>query len=343
VSENPLVSAVVVNWNGAEHLRIALPSLKRQTYSPLEIIVVDNGSVDLSVDVAEENQVTWLRLEENKGLSAACNQGAQKASGEFLIFLNNDMRFPPDFVRSLVAALRESEDVFAADAPQLNWDGSMQVHLATRLRRLPLLSHLLGRGLIPGLDFTQEPVAKTTEVMQACAAAMAVRRTMFEKLGGFDARLPVGWEDTEICWRAWLWGWRTVLVPEATCWHRVGASAMNLQGATARFRGTLGGRLLFATKHLPWPYVATTWAVSCLGFAKDLPRGRLATFVERAKVMAAHVPLVPSLLRERGRIYGEAGTRPQDHLRHMFSIGNGASVKENSKPAGHNLLDTQPL
>src|SRR6266849_5075901 len=140
----------MVNWNGAEHLKIALPTLKQQTYAPLEIVVVDNGSVDSSADVANENEVTWLELEQNRGLAAACNEGARKASGEFLIFLNNDMRFPADFVRFLVSALNESGDVFAADAPQLNWDGSKQVHLATRLRRLPLLSRLLGRGLIPG-------------------------------------------------------------------------------------------------------------------------------------------------------------------------------------------------
>jgi GT2 family glycosyltransferase len=326
VSKNPVVSAVMVNWNGAEHLRIALPSLRQQTYSPLEILVVDNGSVDASAEVAAENRVTWLELGENRGLAAACNEGARRASGEFLVFLNNDMRFPPDFVRALVTILREASDVFAADALQLNWDGSKQVHLATRLRRLPFLSRLLGRGLIPGLDFAQEPAANITDVMQACAAAMAVRHSMFEQLGGFDARLPVGWEDTEICWRAWLRGWRTVLVPEATCWHRVGASGDNLRGAAARFTGTLGGRLLFATKHLPWPYVASTWAVSCLGFAKDLLTGRTKWLLERAKVIRVHGALIPALLQERSRTYREAGRPPRAHLRRMLSLGGGTPL-----------------
>ncbi len=326
MSESPLVSAVIVNWNGTEHLRVALPTLRQQSYSPLEILVVDNGSVDSSAQVAAENGVAWVGLTENRGLAPACNEGAGRARGEYLIFLNNDMRFPPDFVGALVAILQERNDAFAADARQLDWDGLRQIHLATRLRRLSLTSSLLGRGFIPGLDFVQEPVALVAEVMQACAASMAVRRSMFEQLGGFDERLPLGWEDTEICWRAWLRGWRTLLVPHAVCWHRLGATTGMPPGAAASFRGILGGRLLFATKHLPWSYAASTWAASCFGFAKDLATGRFESIVPRAKVIAEYGALVPSLLRERRQVYREAGTRPRAHLRRMLSIEGGASA-----------------
>jgi GT2 family glycosyltransferase len=313
----------MVNWDGAEHLRIALPTLKQQTYPSLEILVVDSGSRDSSADVAAENNVTWVGLAENRGLAAACNRGAAKAQGEYLIFLNNDMRFPPDFVRYLVEILRDGGDVFAADARQLDWEGSRQIHLRTRLRRLSLMDSLLNRGLLPGLDFAQEPATAVGEVMQACAAAMGVRRSMFEQLGGFDERLPIGWEDTDISWRAWLRGWRTVLVPSAVCWHRVDGSGRTPRGAAAKFRGALGGRLLFATKHLPWQYVISTWAVSFLGLAKDLARGRLGSFVQRTRVLAEYAGLVPSLLSERRRIYHDAGTAPRAHFRRMLSVGRG--------------------
>ncbi len=324
MSESPLVSAVIVNWNGAEHLSVALPTLRRQTYSPLEIVVVDNGSIDSSAQIVAENQATWIGLADNRGLARACNEGARKTRGEYLIFLNNDMRFPPEFAQQLITILQGSQDVFATDARQLDWDGLRQVHLATRLRRLSVTSSLLARGLIPGLDFAQEPVGSVTEVMQACAAAMAVRRSMFEQLGGFDERLPLGWEDTEICWRAWLRGWRTLLVPQALCWHRLGASTRKADGAAVSFRGVLGGRLLFATKHLPWSYAARTWAVSCLGFARDLATGRFGSLAQRSRVIAEYAGLVPSLLSERRRIYSEAGTPPRAHLRRMLSIGRAA-------------------
>ncbi len=323
--QSPLVSAVMVNWNGAEHLRLALPTLKRQTYSPFEILVVDNGSTDSSAEVAADNDVVWLGLEQNRGLAAACNKGAARAGGEYLIFLNNDMRFPPDFVRALITTLLDGNDVFAVDARQLDWQGSKQIHLGTRVRRLSVTRPLATRGLIPGLDFWQEPSAAVTEVIQACAAAMAVRRSMFEEIGGFDERLPLGWEDTEICWRAWLRGWRTLFVPAALCWHRVDGSGQKPQGAAAKFKGALAGRLVFAMKHLPRRYVVSTWAVSLLSLGKDMVMGHWGSIVLRARVIVDVANSLPSLLAQRRQMYRDAGTTPWAHFQRMLSIGPQAS------------------
>src|SRR6266516_5945867 len=165
MTESPLVSAVIVNWNGAEHLKIALPTLTRQTYSPLEILVVDNGSSDSSADVAAEHEVKWVGLPQNRGLAPACNAGAAKATGDILIFLNNDMRFPPDFVGALVSVFHEDNEVFAADARQFDWEGANEIHSATRMRRLSALASALARGLIPGLDIAQERVRSVCGVM----------------------------------------------------------------------------------------------------------------------------------------------------------------------------------
>jgi GT2 family glycosyltransferase len=145
---------------------------------------------------------------------------------------------------------------------------------------------------------------------------------MFERLGGFDERLPVSWEDTEICWRAWLHGWASVFVPEALCWHRVGASVTdNPRGAAARFRGTVGGRLLFASKHLPWFYMLNAWVVSCLGVAKDIVTARFGEAVTKSKVIAEYARLVPKLLGERRHLYEKAATKPSTQLQRMLRIG----------------------
>src|SRR5512137_890172 len=146
----PLVSAIIVNWNGAEHLRICLPSLLSQSLDSLEIIVVDNASGDDSADVAREFQARWLRLEKNLGLAPALNRGAGVALGEFLLFVNNDMRFDRDFVSTLVDTLRNDDSVFAADGMQFNWDGSAPGHLATRLTSLPL-AQSSSVEFVPGL------------------------------------------------------------------------------------------------------------------------------------------------------------------------------------------------
>jgi len=78
----------------------------------------------------------------------------------------------------------------------------------------------------------------------ASAACMMVRTTFFQQLGGFDDRLPLGYEDVEICWRAWVQQRKTLYIPNAICWHRIGGSGGSLEGARFGFRGVLKGRLL---------------------------------------------------------------------------------------------------
>jgi GT2 family glycosyltransferase len=335
VSGNPLVSAVIVNWNGAQHLRIALPSLNIQTYSAFEILVVDNGSGDDSAKVAAEFKATWIGLPSNIGLAPACNEGARRARGDYLVFLNNDMRFAHDFIENLVRTLQKDGSVFAADALQLDWMGTTRIHQATRLRRRSLIASYLQPGLLPLLDIVQEPVVDPVTVLQACAAAMMVRRRMFEALGGFDERLTVSWEDTEICWRAWLRGWSSVFVPSAVCWHRVGASVLdNPKGEAARFKGTIGGRLLFATKLLPPVFAFNAWMVSWLSVARDLATARIGAALRKASVIVQYTLLAPRLFVERRRLYAEAGTTTSVQLKQMLRIGLSEDLRCRSEGSG---------
>src|SRR5216683_3187503 len=135
MNAKPAVSAIIVNWNGARHLRTCLPSLLSQSFTSLEVIVVDNDSKDDSAEVAREFQVRWLPLDKNAGLAPALNRGAAMAVGDFLLFINNDMRFDPGFVAALVEPLEKNEEIFATDGMQFNWDGSERGHLAARLAR----------------------------------------------------------------------------------------------------------------------------------------------------------------------------------------------------------------
>ena len=107
----PKVSVVIVNWNGAEHLRLCLPSLASQSFKSLEVIVVDNCSSDESAEVAKSLGVRWLPLEKNLGLAPALNRGAMSAGGDLLLFVNNDMRFDPGFVAALVEPLERDKEI----------------------------------------------------------------------------------------------------------------------------------------------------------------------------------------------------------------------------------------
>ena len=319
MAEKASVSAVIVNWNGAAHLRICLPSLLAQSYNAREIIVVDNGSSDDSEEVAKAFQVKWLPLKENIGLAPALNRGAAIATGDFLLFANNDMRFDPEFVAALVNALVQDKNIFATDGMQYSWEGYTPGHTATRLTKARANQ---GRAveLVPGLYFFQANELESTPVFMASAACMLARESLFDKLGGFDVRLPLGYEDAEICWRAWIHGWKTVYVPGAICWHRVGSSGRSLEGARYNFRGILKGRVLLATKLLPLRYAVRTWIVSAAALLKDLALLRWPLAMDRMAILLGYGRLIPQLFREKEALFREAGLTPEEQLERMLLL-----------------------
>jgi len=321
MKERPKVSAIIANWNGAHHLRICLPSLREQSFGLLEIVVVDNGSSDDSEEIAQQFQARWLGLGANIGLAPALNRGAAIAEGDFFLFLNNDMRFDREFVAALTSQIEEEEGIFATDGTQFNWDGSEKGHLATRLTK-DKPEQRFSVEIVPGLYFFQEEKREKSPVFMASAACMLARRTLFEKLGGFDDRLPLGYEDVEICWRAWLYGWKTVYVPDAICWHRIGSSGRSAEGQRFNFRGVLTGRLLLATKLLPMRYLIHTWLITTAGLAKDLAMLRFQLAKDRIKILMELGSLVPDLFRERKLLFKSASSSPEKHLRSLLGLTN---------------------
>jgi GT2 family glycosyltransferase len=320
VTPEIMVSAVVVNWNGARHLETCLPSLLSQSYRQLEIIVVDNDSADDSVEVARSFGVRWIPLDTNAGLAPALNKGAEAAVGEFILFLNNDMRFHHNFVESMIISMARDPNVFSVDALQYDWDGNNEVHLATRLathRGVDSLSY----PMVPSLYVFQENCVSPTVVLMASAANMLVRKSMFRILGGFDERLPLGYEDVEICWRAWVRGWKSVFAPAAICWHRVSASIESLgEGSRMSFRGIYYGRLLMATKLLPVRYIIMTWFVTVAGLTSDIAGLRWQRVADRLRMLTAFINDLGPLLRQRHQIFGAERGSPSQHLNRLLQL-----------------------
>ena len=222
-----LVSVIVANYNGAHLLPECLSSLRKQDYPHIEITVVDNGSVDESRRVTKGYGARFMELGYNYGLSVAYNRGAQISTGKYLFFANNDMRFEKDCVSQLVKAMSEdNSSVFAVDALQYNWKGDKIIHYKGVFTGIKSVKGIFSEMFLPlpPLMKTYMPCQEVTEVPWGCAGSLMVRRDMFEKLGGFDETFFTDFEDTDLCWRAWLRGWRTLFVPQAKLYHRWGAT-----------------------------------------------------------------------------------------------------------------------
>lgn len=205
------VSVVIPNWNGRGHLSKCLPALLSalDNYgAPCEVIVVDNGSVDGSVQFALATSpiVRTIALDENRGFSTACNIGAASAEAERILFLNNDTVPDIGFLRPLVERLDSDPLVFAVGS-RLLFEGTGQVnfdrHQLAFVRGFPRLDQNISGAALPSA--------------YASGACSLVRYSMFEDLGGFDDMFY--YEDVDLCYRAWKRGWYTLVEPESRVLH----------------------------------------------------------------------------------------------------------------------------
>ncbi|MFQ5500543.1 MAG: glycosyltransferase family 2 protein [Candidatus Zixiibacteriota bacterium] len=165
--ERPLVSVVVPVFNGERYLDSALQSIFEQDYHPFEVIVVDDGSVDGSADVARSFDGIRYMYQTNRGNAAALNVGIEAARGEFIAFLDADDIWVSNKLRVQVEYLIE------------------QPHIGGTISKCQ-------NFLEPGLKLSTEAENILLEREQVAFMTLVARRTVFEQVGGFDPGYKVG-------------------------------------------------------------------------------------------------------------------------------------------------------
>lgn len=248
--QNPLISVIVLNYNGKDLLPDCLSSLCNQSYLDFEIIVADNGSTDESKQiVCRYNTVKFLELGRNYGFGKGNNLAAKSAKGEYIFFVNNDMRFDKDCVWELVKVIKEDENIFAVDATQYNWEGTRIIHGKTLLlKKKKFFTTFLPFFEIDYTGKSNSPVP----ILYGCAGSLMVRENLFHKLGGFDETFIFDCEDLDLCWRAWMDGWKIIYVPSAYIYHKGSASFNTERLQLERKKSNIRNQIRFSFKVLPW-------------------------------------------------------------------------------------------
>ena len=222
-----LVSIIILNYNGREHLEACLSSLQDLEFpkQQSEIIVVDNGSTDGSLGLVKARfpSVVLAQNETNLGFSKAANIGAERAKGEYLAFLNNDMRVGKNWLSALLETARAGEGLACVGSTVLNWEGT-RVDFKGRIDDAFCLAYEPSHD--PSADLSEAPPCSLT--LFASGGAALIQRQAFQELGGFDPDFFLYQEDVDLGWRLWLRGYECAISSESVVYHRGGASSNKL-------------------------------------------------------------------------------------------------------------------
>jgi GT2 family glycosyltransferase len=244
----PLVTVILVNYNGREHLRRCLPVLNSDELDgEMEIIIVDNGSQDGSREFIRRlfPDILLLVNRKNLGFGAANNRGAASARGEYLLFLNTDTEVFPGALRRLMQVLRSDKNVGAAGPALVQEGGRMQVSCGGRVNFLTeMWKKLLGNSLSA---IRMKECRKEKDVKWLSGACLLVRRAAWEQVSGFDESFFLYFEDIDLCYRLEKQGWTMRYVPAARVFHQGGASTETM-GMESRlyYRSS---QVIFYSKH----------------------------------------------------------------------------------------------
>ncbi len=237
------VTVIVLNWNGMELLEDCLNSLEKVEYDHFNILVVDNGSTDDSVEYVTSTfpNVDILELDENVGFAAGNNAGFKHAllatNPEIVVFLNNDTFVDSQFLTELIKKYKNSEcgisspKIYYAKEPERIWYNGSDVNLS--------IGKIIHRN-IREVDSDMLLTHETTDYATGCC--LAIRSELFSEMNGFDEKFPMYAEDVDLSMRVKQRGKTIMMAHNAKVWHKVSSSVggeFSISKMQRKFRGLL--------------------------------------------------------------------------------------------------------
>ncbi|MEY4674636.1 MAG: hypothetical protein RL148_2420 [Planctomycetota bacterium] len=229
-----MISAVVVNWNGAGYLAECLDALFAQVPPPDEVLLVDNQSTDDSIALARQRhpRVRIVEMGSNAGPCAARNRGVAEARNELVLLVDNDVVLHPGSLARMRAGLETDPRCAMVQARSVCGDDPSVVHYDSAD------IHFLGTLV---LHNWYRPLAEATPPSNPVGAGIALcfltRRSVFLSVGGFDESLFILYEDNEFSYKLRMRGHTIRLAADALCTHLAGTAGLSVRGPEAEYPG----------------------------------------------------------------------------------------------------------
>jgi GT2 family glycosyltransferase len=307
----PLISTVILNWNGKEYLHPCLQSVKGQTYPNIEIILVDNASTDGSIEYIKD-LLSDLRLiinYRNIGYGGGNNRGIEEAKGRYIFVLNSDTEIEKRCVELLWECIETDQRIGVTTPKILLYDRRDIIDAAGLTIYPDGLS--IGRGRLE----PQEKYNQREEVFFGSGCASLFRKEMLEEIGLFDEDFFAYAEDTDLGWRARLARWKSYYVPEAVVYHHHSKKF----GTYSPLKAFLveRNRIWVAWKNFPlpilclWPFY-TLWRYFYQGIGALIQKGASGRFGQESssfllifilmKAYLSGLRGLPAILRKRKEV-----------------------------------------
>lgn len=263
------VSVVIPNFNGIAFLDSVLASLEGQTLNNFEVILVDNGSTDGSCSFVTANYpwVHLIELSENFGFCGAVNAGIRAAKAPYVLLLNNDTEVKEDFVEEMLAAIRRHKNAFSCGARMV------QYHDRDKLDDVGNYYCALGWSFARGRGKDIHTYETEDRIFSACAGAAIYRKKILEKIGYFDEEHFAYLEDTDIGYRARIYGYENWYAPKAIVYH-VGSGTSGSRYNQFKTRYSSRNNIYLIYKNMPLlqiilnlPFLVAGFLVKFLFFA----------------------------------------------------------------------------
>tara|TARA_B110000495_G_scaffold138225_1_gene121263 strand:- start:406 stop:1398 length:993 start_codon:yes stop_codon:yes gene_type:complete len=221
----PMVSIIIVNYDGKKLLEKCLESLFKVDYKNIEVILVDNNSTDGTIEYVTKNHpsIILIKLDTNKGFAEPNNIGSKIAKGDYLLFLNNDTIVTSNFISEMIKVIENDKKIGICQSLLLKPDESIDSSG----------DFIDGLGVVYN---SKTEIDEIREISSARGASMLIRKKIFYELGGFDKKFFVSFEDVDLGWRTWILGYSVVVVPKSIV-HHIGSQTINKFNSKIAFHG----------------------------------------------------------------------------------------------------------
>lgn len=281
-NKKPLISIIIINWNGRHFLEKCLTSLFTQKYKNIEVIFVDNASKDGSVAYVKKNfpKAKIVVNRENLGFADANNVGYRVATGEYILFLNNDTEVTSTFITELLSVIESNKKIGGVQSKLLLMDepDTLDSVGAFLTKTGFLFNYGIAKKDAPKYN-------KQIDLYTAKGACMMFRKSVLDKVSVdgeiLDSRYFVYFEETDMCHRVLLAGYRIVFVPTSVIYHKMGGTSTKLNNAFVQYH-SFKNRLNSYTKNLTlreFLSIMPLHLILCESFAIfSLLKGNIALF-----------------------------------------------------------------